>query len=157
VVLGLAALAIGLVLDWQRLFPAIGDRIAAICALVVGHQLVASTKLGDWVQVIGSTVSSWAGQVAGSIDPQFTGPVSTLLVPLAAGVLAVIWMLAMIPSRFGKWVGTGASKQMSSAIIWAGTLLPVLAVSIPGNFGDFVRSVLGVATAAGVSVAGTVL
>lgn len=149
--IGLLALAVGVAFDWQRLFPAIGDRVAALCALVVGQSLVAGTQLGQWVQSLGGLVSTWAGQLAGAVDGKFAGPVANLLLPLSVGILALLWVLAMIPKGKAttKVVGQSAGNQLSSGLIWAGTLLPVLAVSIPGEFGDLIRGLLDVATAAG--------
>jgi hypothetical protein len=144
IALGFLALVIGLILDSQRLFPAVGDRLAALCALFVGQTLVAGTQIGEWVRGGASELSELIGRAAQGVDPQFAA-ISTLIVGVLVGVAFLFWFLAFLPAwKFlQKWVGPAVNRQLSSGLIWLGVVFPVLIATVPGFWGGFGADVTG--------------
>lgn len=140
---GLLALAVGLAFDMQRLIPAIGDRIAAVCALTVGGAWLSGGQIGGWFSqatdrttgAVGGAAHQIAGDVPSSSGQQVLG--------IVVAVAFLIWLLAMLPG-FGfvtKHVSPSASKELSSGLIWMGTVFPPLIGLVPGWWGQFATSV----------------
>lgn len=138
-----------------KVSPMVGDRLAALLALVVGAALVANTILERWLVKGAAALSRLAGQAAASVDPRLGQGVATVIVGCLVTVLFVLWVVAFIPgTRLAKKVtsggggkksggvpGEGGGKKSSSSsgnridprLIWGGgLLLPVLVVLVPG-------------------------
>lgn len=140
IALGFLALVLGIVFDWQRIFPAFGDRVAALCALVVGQTLIARTQLGKWLNDLTGGFAHIVGRTASEVDTQFA-VISTLIVGLLVGMLAFMWMCAFLPNVtfLRKHVGDVVSNEMNSWLIWSGMLLPPLMATVPGFWGAITR------------------
>jgi hypothetical protein len=130
---GLLALGIGIGCDWQKYFPKIGDRIAALMALVVGATIVAHTKLGVWLASGAGWVNKQAGHLANSVDPHLGAIVATSLAGVLLLAVFIAWVMMFLPSRVSSVVGPAVNKGFDSRIIWAGMAFPALAVMVPGN------------------------
>lgn len=136
VVQGIVAAVLAIVLDWQDLFPKIGDRVAALLALVVGAALVANTNLEAWLHGAAVNIATLAGQLVSVADPRIGAAVATVAVGITATGLFLMWVLAFIPATpiAKKVVGTGAGNSLNSVLIWAGgLLLPAFVVLVPGT------------------------
>ena len=142
----LLALTIGLICDWQRIFPAIGDRIAAVCALVAVNGLVVETFIGDWLRSLGGWLAQLVGDLFAKGDPAMGTAIAESFLGLVALLVTALWLLAMIPNSklTTRFVGRGVTREMSSGLIWGGALVVGLFVSaIPGALGEFGRAVTG--------------
>ncbi len=140
IALGFLALALGIVFDWQRIFPAFGDRVAALCALVVGQTLIAGTILGVWVRTAANSFAGFVGDRVSEVDPQFA-VISTLVVGLLVGGLAFFWICGFLPNvnMLRKHVGDVVTNELNSWLIWSGMLLPPLIYTVPGFWGGITR------------------
>ena len=132
---GLAALVIGLLLDWKSLIPWIGDRLAAVLAVVAGAALIMNTHLDQMLHSGATWVSTQLATHLVPVDPSLAMAVSTGLVGIATMAFFLVWLLAMIPQAkvAKKIIGDQAvSTELDSRIIWAGSLLPAFVSLVPG-------------------------
>lgn len=157
---GTLAIALALLFDWKGVGPKwIGDRIAALLVLFAGTVFLTGTLAAHWLVSLGQTIASWlAGIAAHFLNTQAATAVGQYLVPMVVLVVSVMWIAAMLPAKHAaKYAGDIASREMSSAMIWAGgAVITIGTTLIPGQLGNGVRAVMGLAVTAGATLIGTV-
>lgn len=151
------ALVAAIILDRFGLFTkAIGDRLAAVLALFSLSVFVSGTPVAGWLIARGNDAAGWLGR----FSAQFLGrnpaeAISQYLIAMIVLVVAFVWIMAMLPHRAATVAGDAALLEMSSLIIWGGAAVIVVGGGlIPGDLGDFVRSVTNLGVSGGSQIAG---
>jgi hypothetical protein len=153
--IGLLALAVGIAFDWQRLFPAIGDRIAALMALTVGSAWLSGGDIGGWFDEASGAGISFAGSAAHDVTTDVPASAGADIAGVVVGVVFLIWLLGFLPSRgfVSKHVSPNVSNKLTSGWIWVGVIFPPLIGLVPGRWGDFSSSVVALGANLGRTVA----
>lgn len=142
--IGLLALAVGVAFDWQRLVPAIGDRIAALCALTVGSAWLAGGDIGGWFHDATNASAQFAGSAAHDVTTDVPASAGQDIAGVVVGILFLVWFLAALPAIgfISKNLSPNVSNKMTSGLIWTGVIFPPLISLVPGRWGDFSSSVV---------------
>jgi hypothetical protein len=151
---GLLALAVGLAFDYQRLIPAIGDRIAAICALTVGAAWLSGGNIGGWFDDAADVATESTGAALNQVTGDVPASSGQEILGIAIGFLFLLWLLAVLPAIgfLSKHASPNVSGKLTSGLIWLGVVFPPLIGLVPGRWGDLATNV----TFAGVRLGRTV-